>query len=102
MRFLDFRWTGDEKDGFENNGGGAEGTNSTFLEGAVATFLDSVPLQVTFSMHSYHCSGVQFWDDHFLLLRLRSNWQTSWAKYLRVVETNLTRRGRRRKSQRRI
>ena len=47
---LDSRWTGDEgdnEDGFGNSRG-----NATFLEGAVATFLDSVPLQVPFSLHS--------------------------------------------------
>lgn len=44
------RWTGDEgdkEDGFGNNGG-----NATFLEGAVATFLDSVPLQSSLKLAS--------------------------------------------------
>jgi len=46
------RWTGDggdEEDGFGNNGGAGE-TNATFLEGAVATFLDSVPLQTSLKL----------------------------------------------------
>jgi len=46
------RWTGDggdEEDKFGNNGG-AGGTNATFLEGAVATFLDSVPLQTSLKL----------------------------------------------------
>merc|ERR1719382_2240953 len=48
------RWTGDEgqdEDGFGNNEGNSGG-NATFLEGAVATFLDSVPLQSSLKLAS--------------------------------------------------
>ena len=47
MFFCNCRWSngvgGVNPDGFENN----SGTNITFLEGALASFMDSVPLQVT-------------------------------------------------------
>lgn len=49
------RWTGDggdeeEDGGFGDNGGGGSGSNATFLEGAVATFLNSVPLQTSLKL----------------------------------------------------
>ena len=78
LRIIDFRWTGDggdEEDGFGNNGG-AGGTNATFLEAAVATFLDSVPLQVPFLLLPTFALGLNFeWTFHFIksLPRPRSN-----------------------------
>ena len=54
IRKCDFRWNGDggeDEDGFVKINEIDEGGNATFLEGAVATFLDSVPLQVLFSIN---------------------------------------------------